>query len=164
MKSLDEQLEPTRAARAAYNVAVSERTIKIAESDDEIAHCYSVMSELRPHLTPAAFVDVVRALEKSAGLHLVYLTDAEAIKAVAGIRIGDWLAGGRYLEIEDLATTSGERSKGYGAELFDWIVAYARQHACRQIRLVSRTTRTDAHRFYERRGMQLEAYYFSMNL
>lgn len=94
---------------------------------------------------------------------MVYLQDGE-IKAVAGFRISEWLAGGKYLEIEDLVAKSGERSKGYGGELFDWLVEYAKENGCRQVRLVSRVSRLDAHRFYMRRGMNLEAKYFSMDL
>jgi GNAT superfamily N-acetyltransferase len=59
---------------------------------------------------------------------------------------------------------SDERSKGYGGELFDWLVEYAKANDCRQVRLVSRVSRLDAHRFYVRKGMILEAYYFSLNL
>jgi hypothetical protein len=60
--------------------------------------------------------------------------------------------------------TSSERSKGYGGELFDWLVNYAEQNNCDQIRLVSRVTRLDAHRFYLNKQMTLEAYYFSRQL
>ena len=142
----------------------STHTIHLATTDAEIERCYVVMAELRPHLQQHDFVTLVRHLEEIAGLRLVYLSDAGEVKAVAGVRVGEWLAGGRYLEIEDLVTKGGERSRGYGAALFDWTVAYARQQACRQVRLVSRTTRVDAHRFYESRGMTREAFYFSMNV
>jgi GNAT superfamily N-acetyltransferase len=74
------------------------------------------------------------------------------------------LAGGKYLEIEDLVANSKQRSKGYGGELFDWLVQHAKENNCLQLRLVSRVSRPDAHRFYLRKGMSLEAYYFSMNL
>jgi hypothetical protein len=35
---------------------------------------------------------------------------------------------------------------------------------CQQVRLVSRVSRLDAHRFYLRKGMNHEANYFSLNL
>ena len=121
------------------------------------------MAELRPHIQPDEFLPMVKRLAEIAGFQLAYLTDDE-IKAVAGFRISEWLAGGKYLEIEDLATKSGERSKGYGGDLFDWLVEYAKENNCQQVRLVSRVSRLDAHRFYLRKGMNLEAHYFSMNL
>jgi GNAT superfamily N-acetyltransferase len=137
--------------------------INVAQSEQEILDCYSVMAELRPHIQPDEFLPLVKRLTEIAGFQLAYLTDGE-IKAVAGFRISQWLAGGKYLEIEDLVSRSGERSKGYGGELFDWLVAHAKENTCRQVRLVSRVSRLDAHRFYVRKGMNLEAHYFSLNL
>ena len=137
--------------------------ITVAQSEQEISECYLVMAELRPHIRPDEFLPTVKRLAEIAGFKLAYLTDGE-IKAVAGFRISEWLAGGTYLEIEDLVAKSGERSKGYGGELFDWLVEHARENNCLQVRLVSRVSRLDAHRFYLRKGMNLEAHYFSMNL
>jgi GNAT superfamily N-acetyltransferase len=137
--------------------------ISVARSEQEIADCYTVMAELRPHVSREGFLPTVRRLCEVAGFQLAYLADGE-VKAVAGFRISEWLAGGRYLEIEDLVAKSGERSKGYGGELFDWLVERAREDGCRQVRLVSRVGRLDAHRFYTRKGMTLEAHYFSMSL
>lgn len=94
---------------------------------------------------------------------LVYLDD-EGINAVGGFRVAKWLSGGKYLEIEDLAAKSGERSKGYGGALFDWIVEYAIQANCTQIKLVSHVKRFAAHRFYLNKRMIIEAHYFSLTL
>ena len=135
--------------------------IKVAESDREILDCYPVMAELRDHLKREEFVRTVKRLSEIAGYKLAYLVDGE-IKAVAGFRISEWLAAGKYLEIDDLVATGSERSKGYGGELFDWLVEYAKRNNCDQVRLVSRVTRLDAHRFYLKKQMKLEAYYFSL--
>ena len=137
--------------------------ITVARSEQEISDCYPVMAELRPHIRPNEFLSMVRRLAEIADFQLAYLTDGE-IKAVAGFRISEWLAGGRYLESEDLVVKSGERSRGYGGELFDWLVEHAKENNCLQVRLVSRVSRLVAHRFYLRKGMSLEAHYFSMNV
>jgi GNAT superfamily N-acetyltransferase len=136
----------------------------IAETDEEIAACYPIMSELRPHLSQDSFVPLVRRLGKATGLGLAYLSEGREIRAVAGYRISEWLAGGKYLEIEDLVSKASDRSKGYGGALFDWLISLAAQHCCRQVRLVSNVRRTDAHRFYLRKGMSMEAHYFSINV
>ena len=137
--------------------------ITLAQSDQEILDCYSVLAELRPHVQPDEFLPRVKKLAEVAGYQLAFLTD-DGVKAVAGFRISEWLAGGKYLEIEDLVAVSSERSKGYGGELFDWMVEHARENDCEQLRLVSRVTRFDAHRFYLNKRMIIEAYYFSLNL
>lgn len=137
--------------------------IALAHSAAQIAACHPVMVELRPHLSAAEFVPLVQHLMKSTGFELAYLDDG-GIKAVAGFRVSEWLHAGRYLEIEDLVATSAARSKGYGGQLFDWLRELAASRACRQLRLLSGVKRTDAHRFYLRKGMIIEAHYFSMNL
>jgi GNAT superfamily N-acetyltransferase len=137
--------------------------IAIAGTDAEIAACYDVMAELRPRIPRQDFVRRVRELQAVTGLTLAFL-DEDGIQAVAGYRISDWLAGGRYLEIEDLVTADGARSRGHGGRLFDWIVELARREGCGQVRLVSHVRRLDAHRFYQRKGMIHEANYFSLSV
>jgi GNAT superfamily N-acetyltransferase len=137
--------------------------ITLAENEQAIIDCYPVMAELRPHLKREEFVSTVKRLAETAGYRLAYLSD-DGIKAVAGFRISEWLAGGRYLDIEDLVATGSERSKGYGGALFDWLVKYAEENDCHEVRLVSRVTRFDAHRFYLNKRMIIEAYYFSRQL
>lgn len=137
--------------------------IRIATTDNEISGCFPTMAELRPHLSEDAFVQAVRRMINANNFGLVYLDD-EGVKAVAGFRISEWLHAGKYLEIEDLVTAEGARSRGYGGILFDWLKDYAQQQGCRQLRLVSGVGREDAHRFYLRKGMALEAKYFSMTL
>ncbi|HSN25063.1 MAG TPA: GNAT family N-acetyltransferase, partial [Kofleriaceae bacterium] len=100
---------------------------------------------------------------RAAGFALVAVFDPGVV-AVAGIRIGEWLASGRCLEIEDLVTGDGERSRGHGGALFDWIVAYARREQCVEVKLVSHVTRYAAHRFYLRKRMSIVAHFFSLPL
>jgi GNAT superfamily N-acetyltransferase len=137
--------------------------IALAKEEQEILDCYPVMAELRPHILPDEFLSKVKRLTEIAGYQLVHLTDG-TVKAVAGFRISEWLSGGKYLEIEDFVATSSERSKGYGGELFDWLVKHAEENDCEQLRLVSHVNRFDTHRFYLNRRMIIEAHYFSMNL
>lgn len=137
--------------------------IFLTQSDEEIQDCYAVLAELRPHLKQNEFLNKIKSLMEAADFQLVSLTDGE-VKAVAGIRISEWLSGGKYVEIEDLVVKSNERSKGYGGQLFDWIVEYAKSNNCMQIRLVSHVSRFDAHRFYLNKRMNIEAHYFSMRL
>ena len=139
-------------------------TIKFAETDEEIANCYPVMSELRPQIAREDFLPQVKRQMHDSGFQLIYLTDDDQIKAVAGIRVAEWLARGRSLDLEDLVSTEHERSKGYGGQLFDWLVNYARESGCNEIRLVSHVSRYRAHRFYLNKNMILDAHFFSMPL
>ncbi len=139
------------------------RKINLAQADEEIQNCYPVMAELRPQISEKEFLPRVKRQMNDSGFKLVYLDD-EGIKAVGGFRIAEWFSGGKYLEIEDFAAKDGDRSKGYGSELFDWIVEYARRENCNQIKLVSHVKRFAAHRFYLNKRMIIEAHYFSLAL
>lgn len=139
--------------------------IVVAQSDDEIENCYAVMAELRPHLSSDEFLRQVKRQAATSDYRLIYLSDdSKEVKAVAGFRIYEWLATGKYLCIEDLSTKSGEQSRGFGGSLFDWLVEHAWKNECTQIQLVSRVTRFDAHHFYLRKRMNIEAHYFSLDL
>ncbi len=61
-------------------------------------------------------------------------------------------------------TGDRSRSQGHGSALFDWIAALGRDAGCRHLRLLSGVEREAAHRFYRRKGMGLDAYYFSLDL
>jgi GNAT superfamily N-acetyltransferase len=134
-------------------------TIDLAKTEEDIRACYPVMAELRPQYSEQEFVEKVRRLTAAHGFQLAYLDD-DGIKAVAGIRMGEWLPTGKYLEVEDLVTAEAARSKGYGKALLQWVRDYAKQNGCEIVKLVSATHRVDAHRFYEREGMPKTAWMF----
>lgn len=138
--------------------------IKVAETDEEIDKCYPVMAELRPHLSREEFLAQVKRQIEASGYQLVYLTDDGEVKAVAGIRIAEWLARGKSLDLEDLVAAESDRSKGYGGQLFDWLLDYGREGGCTEIRLVSHVTRFRAHQFYLKKKMILDGHFFSMSL
>jgi GNAT superfamily N-acetyltransferase len=104
--------------------------IHIAQSDAEIAACYPVMRELRPHITDDAFVSRVRAQEKS-GNRLVYCQGPEG--TVAGFRFGESLSWGRFLYVDDLVTLQNKRSQGFGAALESWLAELAAREGCSQL-------------------------------
>lgn len=133
--------------------------IKLAKSDVEIALCFPVVHELRPHVEEGAFVSRVRRQEAS-GYRLAYvLVGGEAV-AVAGYRVGENLAWGRFLYVDDLVTRSSQRSRGYGAALLSWVMDFAAKAGCEQVHLDSGIQRTEAHRFYEGEGMERASVHF----
>jgi GNAT superfamily N-acetyltransferase len=137
--------------------------IALAVEDEEIRSCYPVMAELRPHVSAEEFVPRVRRQMEAAGYKLAYLADGE-VKAVAGFRVSECLAWGRFVYVDDLVSKEGERSKGYGGRLFDWLVEYARGEGCDQFHLDSGVQRFAAHRFYLAKRMAIEAHHFGLKL
>jgi GNAT superfamily N-acetyltransferase len=137
--------------------------IKIAETADSLAECHPVMAQLRPHLDAASFIEQV--LQQTVhNYRIAYMKDNNKVVAVAGFRISHSLAWGDYLYIDDLVTDENEQSKGYGKQLLDWLIDYARQNDCQQLHLDSGVQRKDAHRFYEREGMTLASHHYAIQL
>ena len=134
-------------------------TIALAQSDDELARCFPVMLQLRPHLIEADFIARIRRMQQE-GFHLAFLDSAGAVRAVAGYRFYDKLHSGRNLYVDDLVTDSDDRSRGYGGKLLAWLTDEARAKGCVQLELDSGVQRFDAHRFYFRERMHVSAYHF----
>lgn len=137
--------------------------IDIATTEADIAACYPVMRQLRPHIPEVEFVPRVRRAQES-GYRLVCLREDGVPVAVAGIRSGENLAWGRFVYVDDLVTAAERRSRGHGARLLDWIRAHARTQGCAQIHLDSGLQRLDAHRFYAREGVAKTGYHFAESL
>lgn len=135
-------------------------TISLATTDKKILACLPVMRELRPGLSEHEFVVRVRA-QQAAGYRLAFARDGDRIVTVAGYRIAENLAWGRFLYVDDLVTTAGDRSSGHGARMLDWLRAQARVEGCGQMHLDSGLARTDAHRFYAREGMPATGFHFA---
>lgn len=139
-------------------------TIQQAGTDDEIAATYDVMRQLRPHLGRDDYVPLVRRLMASDGFRLVALSDAGEVRAVAGYRIMNMLYCGAILYVDDLVTDDRARSRGYGRRLLDWLKDEGRRHGCRELQLISRVIREQAHRFYFREGLGIECFHFRAEL
>jgi hypothetical protein len=71
--------------------------IVTADTDAEIAACFEVMQQLRPHLaSAAAFMARVR-VQQAQGYRLAALTDDRVVRAVAGYRHLESLFGPRVV-------------------------------------------------------------------
>lgn len=138
--------------------------ISLANSDTNIARCFPVMVQLRPHLVESDFVSRIRRMQ--AGTYqLAFLADADdTVRSVAGYRVMEMLHSGLTLYVDDLVTDAASRSKGYGDQLLDWLVAKARALNCDEFSLDSGTQRVEAHRFYLRKRMKISSFHFSLPL
>lgn len=136
---------------------------RLATTDAEIQACFPVVVQLRPHLRPGDFVQRVRA-QQAEGYRLAYLSLHGEPVAVAGYRFGQNLAWGKFLYVDDLVTSAGHRSRGYGWLLLRWLLQEAKAHGCQQVHLDSGVQRQDAHRFYRREGMELSSYHFRLHV
>ncbi|MHB1656211.1 MAG: GNAT family N-acetyltransferase [Burkholderiales bacterium] len=136
----------------------------VALTETEIAACYPVMRELRPHLEETGFVSQVQRQMQNHGYTLAYIAASEQIVAAAGYRVIESLSWGRALYVDDLITLNSARKHGYGGRLLDWLMQTARDLSCAQFHLDSGMHRHDAHRLYLNHGLQINAHHFSVVL
>ena len=126
--------------------------IVVAETEAAIRACWPVMAQLRPQLDEAGFLARVQR-QRAAGYRLVAVRRRGRVVAVAGFVIGEKLAWGRHLYVDDLVTDAAARSGGVGAALLAWLRRHAAEAGCAALHLDSGIQREDAHRFYAREGM-----------
>ncbi|MEH2143641.1 GNAT family N-acetyltransferase [Nostoc sp.] len=139
-------------------------SIQLGESDFQILKFFPVMSQLRPHLEQAKFVEQVRYQMKE-GYQLVFLEVEQQAVAVAGFRISTCLALGKFLYIiDDLVVDELKRSHSYGKQLFQWLIEYAINHECKHLSLDSGVQRFAAHRFYLMQRMSITSHHFGIEL
>ena len=137
--------------------------IALAQSDVEIAACFDVMVQLRPHLRREEFIARIQA-QQARGYQLAYRRMGSKVVAAAGFRLLENLAWGRFLYIDDLVTDAAHRSQGHGDALMNWLLAHARAAGCAELHLDSGVQRFGAHRFYLARRMDITSHYFAMKL
>jgi GNAT superfamily N-acetyltransferase len=138
-------------------------SVQLAENDNQIADCFAAMKQLRPILVEEEFVTTVRIMMRE-GYLLAYIVEDERAVCVAGFRIGTNLAFGKNLYVDDLSTLADSRSKGYGAEMMNWLRQYAKSRDCRVLHLDSGVQRFRAHKFYLNQGMAIVSHHFGEQL
>jgi GNAT superfamily N-acetyltransferase len=138
--------------------------VRVARTEEEWLRCFPVLAELRPHLQRDAFVERVRRQEREGGYHMAFVEDGGEIKSVAGYRFSENLAWGTFLYVDDLVTSAQDRSRGYGEQLFEWLVERAREKDCDELHLDSGVQRFGAHRFYLAQRLDLTSHHFALKL
>ena len=128
-----------------------------------LREAWPVAQQLRPHLTEESFVaQALRQLDD--GFSATALYDAGVVRAYAGWRVHENLVYGRHMYVDDLVTDAGVRGRGHGKALLDWLKDEARRQGCARLMLDSGTHRKDAHAFYLREGLRIEAFHFGITL
>lgn len=138
--------------------------IELAESDEQIQSAFPVMRQLRPHLDASMFVALIRRLQRTQNFYLVNLQDSGKVVCAAGFRLGESLAWGKYLYVDDLVSDEGTRSRGYGEKLLSWMKDYGARQGCVALHLDSGVQRHAAHRFYLRERMDIVFFHFRCEL
>lgn len=132
-------------------------------NSEDLDAVVQVMLQLRPSYSAVALkAQIERQLQM--GYHLAYVKENSDVLAVAGYVLGEKLAWGKYIYIDDLVTSEKQRSRGAGKCLLDWFKAHATEHGIQQIHLDSGVQRFAAHKFYLREGFAIASHHFSLHV
>lgn len=134
--------------------------IKTGKSVEDIRKCHEVYIELRPHINKDNFEAMVAEMITEGYLFAYIEAEGKAV-SVIGYRCVQYLYNGKHIYIDDLATLSDYRGKGYAAKLLDYVEEVAISKGYNIITLDSGHQRTDAHRLYLNKGFNIVAHHFS---
>ncbi len=138
-------------------------SVKVATSVADIERCFPVLLQLRPHLLANDWVARIQTQQQQ-GYTLAGVFVDEACVSVAGYRLLNNLAWGKFLYVDDLVTVEHARGQGHANRLMQWMVSEARSLGCDALHLDSGHSRFDAHRFYLKHGLQITSHHFALSL
>lgn len=143
-----------------------ELEFRLVANKQDVQACYPLMAELRMDMTERKFVQQVCQQQSQGYQLLMAYTVAKPLVLVglAGFVLGQKLAWGKHIYIDDLVTKEQYRSLGVGKGLLDWLIKYAHTHDCESIHLDSGVQRFAAHKFYLCQGYHIASHHFVTKL
>lgn len=109
-------------------------TIQLALSDEAVLRCKSILRNLYPHIPQEddAFLFTIRKLQVE-GYNLAYIEKDGIAASLVGFRVGENLAWGKYIFIDELATAPNYRHQGLASAIVDWLIDYAKTKKCSKV-------------------------------
>ena len=135
--------------------------VYLLQSNSELGKVAEVLLQLRPQYDLQG-LKVQIEKQQEAGYQIAYVKQSEEILCVAGFVVGEKLAWGKYIYIDDLVTNEASRSTGAGSFIINWFKHYAKEIGCQQLHLDSGVQRFSAHRFYLRERFNIGSHHFSI--
>ena len=138
--------------------------IRPVGAERDVAACYPLMRQLRPHLaSEEEFVTRWRR-QSVAGYRLIALWQRGTPVALAGFRALENLVHGVHLYVDDLVTDENPRGAGHGRLMMDRLEVEALALGCTWLLLDTPLTNALGHRFYFRQGLLARALRFRIDL
>lgn len=136
--------------------------VKLVDTASDLLGIANILQQLRPQFT-GAFIHTQIKKQMLANYQIAYIEDKGTILSVAGFNIGEKLAWGKHLYVDDFVTNEQCRSEGAGHEMLKWLKDYAKEQGCQQLHLDSGVQRYMAHKFYLREGFIIASHHFSIS-
>ncbi len=134
--------------------------IKHIETDTDLDASFSVMKELRPHLSDRATYAAQVVRQRAQGYRLLAAWRDDAIVGLAGYRLQDNLLYGRFIYVDDLVVTASLHRSGIGERLLQTAREQAIALRCKHFVLDTGLHMALAQRFYFRQGLLARGMHF----
>ncbi|MFK3648080.1 GNAT family N-acetyltransferase [Lysobacter enzymogenes] len=139
-------------------------TIRTLTGDTDLRAVWPLVSQLRPEFDEERFVAQMHRQIAQGCRATVAFDEDGAPRAFACWRVMEMLAVGLHVYVDDLIVDQTVRSRGFGKAMLDWLKAEAKRLGCARLQLDSGTQRQDAHAFYLRERLRIEAFHFGVKL
>jgi GNAT superfamily N-acetyltransferase len=123
---------------------------------DELKCSHEVVQALRTGLSYDDFEDLVYAMRHQE-YRMYGLFEDDRLVTFAGVCVQVSLEHGRHLFLYDLVTRPEYRSRGYGTEMFRYLVDTARMFQCERLLLAAEEHNRNTHTFLEKNGFEKRA-------
>ncbi|WP_367322010.1 N-acetyltransferase family protein [Streptomyces sp. HUAS ZL42] len=129
-------------------------------ADDPLGAQRESPQDLTPYLT------ALERLSSDPNQHLVVAVREGRVAGTLQLTIIPGLSrrGSTRSVVEGVRVHADERGSGLGTRLIEWAIEESRRQGCQLVQLTSDSTRTDAHRFYERLGFVASHVGFKLQL
>jgi len=133
----------------------------LLKSEMELSAIAEVLLQLRPQYTLDSLIHQIKKQQKS-GYQIAYVKSDKNILCVAGFVVGEKIAWGKHIYIDDLVTNEKCRSTGVGSFIISWFKSYCKELGCKQLHLDSGIQKFPAHRFYLNNRFNIASHHFSI--
>ena len=141
--------------------SIRDMEVQLVNSESELEAVGNILLQHRTEFDLASLISQIKQQQKG-GYQIAYVKSEKKVLCVAGFVLGQKLAWGKHIYIDDLVTNEEHRSTGAGSFLIGWFKGYARKIGCKQIHLDSGIQNFPAHRFYLRERFNIASHHFSI--
>ncbi|WP_440874846.1 GNAT family N-acetyltransferase [Thalassotalea sp. PLHSN55] len=136
--------------------------VQLANKRTSLRGIAEVLQQLRPQFSLSHIEKQIKKQMQN-DYQIAYIEKEGQILCVAGFVVGEKLAWGKHVYVDDFVSNEEHRSYGAGRTMMKWLRAYAQEQGCQQMHLDSGVQRYMAHKFYLREGFIIASHHFSIS-
>lgn len=126
---------------------------------EEMLTSFPLIKEMYPNITQEAYSDELDLMIPNNYKQVIVFQENEML-GISGYWVGNKLWCGKYLELDNVFTSSKHRSKGVGDLIFQHLENKAKELNCTMLALDSYTDNFKAHKFFYDKGYIPRGFHF----